>query len=119
MSSSDKDKMPRVGLRLASEILAEVSGGDVDKEIAVQLAETVQACQNSGKKGKVVLTINVAPGPKMIGLSVDVKATKPRPTLEAALMYTDEKGSLFVENPRQGKLFDGPKVVNPTNGGEN
>ena len=117
---SDKEKMPRVGPPRFSETIAEMSEGDIDRDISDQLRQVVQACEATGKKGKVVITVDVVPGQKLVGVAVTTKTTIPRPALQSSHFFTDERGGLHTENPRQQKMpFDGPRSILPDNKPEN
>lgn len=110
-------KERRVGLRPFDEILAEMSQGDVLRELTTELAKVVHACEDTGKKGDLVVKFKIAPGPKMVHVACDIKATIPRPSLEATSFFVDADGSLSVDNPKQTELFKGPQPVK--NDGEN
>jgi len=116
---SDKKKEARIGRRPFTESLQDMAGGDADKELTRQLCDLVSACTERGKKGKMVVTFDVVPGPKLVQIGVSIKTTVPQPALEATQFFVDDTGSLHRENPRQGKLFDGPKVVSNEPDGEN
>jgi hypothetical protein len=119
MSDADK-KDPRIGMRLFSEIVPSLADGDLDREMSSEIAKVVLACEATGQKGKVVLTIEVKPGPKMMGLVTSIKTTAPRPALQPTHLFTDERGGLHTENPKQVKMAYGPRAVpGPTNDGEN
>lgn len=106
-----KAKATRIGLRPATEILADMAGGDVERELTALMGEVARACDGTKKKGKITITLNFNPSPKMMAMTAEIKATIPKTPLEATSFYTDDKGGLHIENPRQTKLFDGPKVV--------
>lgn len=112
---SDKNE-PHVGRRAFGDVLQDLAGGDVEKELTRQLGDLVMACSGTKKKGKLQITINVEPGPKLTAITVNVKATVPQPSLEATQFYTDDAGALHRENPRQQKMFDGPKIVSKPEG---
>jgi hypothetical protein len=117
--SDKKQSGPRIGIRPFTDVLQDLAGGDVDKELTAQLAELTRACEATKKKGKLVITLNVSPGPKMMGVGVDIKVTIPKTPLESTQFYTADNGGLHMENPRQSKLpFDGPRSI-PSNDPEN
>lgn len=107
-----KEHKLSVGLRPFTEVLGDLAQGDVEKELTTQLAEVVRACEATGKKGALTIKLNVAPGPKLMTMSVEAKTTIPRPSLEATSFYTDDKGSLHIDNPKQTTMFEAkPRIV--------
>lgn len=109
--SKEQSKEKRIGLRPFSEVVTDMAGGDVERELTSLLGEVVRACEGTKKKGKLTITLNIAPGPKLMQMTADIKATVPKTTLEATAFYTDDKGSLTIDNPRQTKMFDGPRAI--------
>lgn len=88
-----------------TEILDDMSDGKVSQQLTTDLAELVEAVEETGLSGKVTLTITVKPdGKGRVVTAGSVKTTKPRPKLEASLFFTGSKGSLHREDPRQQKL---------------
>lgn len=122
--SRDENKVRRVGLKPFAEIIEEMSDGDVEKQLTNQLAEVVRACEATKKKGKLTVTFHIVPGPKMMAMAVDIKATIPKPAIESQQFFVDDKGGLHIENPRQTAMpfSSGPKSVttpdNNDNGGD-
>ncbi len=120
MSADKNKKEPRIGLTLFSELATELAQGDFDREVTGELAKIAQACEATAQKGKLVITIELKPGPKMMGVTTSLKSTIPRPPLQTSQLFIDDKGGLHTENPRQTRLaFDGPQVVKQTPDGEN
>lgn len=114
MSTDKSKKEPRVGLTLFSELAVELAQGDLDREMTGELAKAAQAAEATGQKAKVVLTIELKPGPKMMGVIASVKSTIPRPALQASHLYIDDKGGLHTENPKQSRIpFGEPQIVKP------
>jgi hypothetical protein len=113
---SEKPKGRRVGLRPFVEILGELSGGDIERDLTVGLNEVVKAVQDVGKPGKLTITIDVRRGPKMIQVSASIKQNVPKMPREVTAMYVDDTGNLQVENPRQTAMFSGPRPVEDDGG---
>ena len=116
MAAKDKDS-PRVGVRQFGEAVGEMAGGDVERALSIQLGELIRACDATKKKGKLTVTLNVAPGPKMMQISADIKATIPKPPIESQTFFCDDKGGLHLENPRQTKMPFEPSIVGASGGG--
>lgn len=110
---ANKDQPRRVGLRPFAEIVGELAQGDVERALTTQLAELVRACDATKKKGVMTIKLNVNPGPKMMTMTADIVTKIPKPPIEATAFYTDDKGSLSIENPRQTNMgFGRPELVN-------
>lgn len=69
------------------------------------LASLGKACIDTGKKAKLVVTLELDPE-GAIGLQVkgQVKAAPPEPNTTAVLVFTDRKGGLTFDDAEQGKL---------------
>lgn len=116
---NDAKKPPRIGIRPFAEIICDLAQGDIERRLTEELAQVVRACESTSQKGKLVITLSVEPGPKMMCLKIATKQTIPQPAMEATQFFSDDKGGLHVQNPRQTQMFDGPKSILPTNDGEN
>ena len=76
------------------------AGGVVETADEV-LREVVSAVLKTGKKGKVSITMNVAPnGDKGLEVSCDVSATAPRMSFGKSFFFGDEDNNLTRESPR-------------------
>jgi len=105
MSPNPKDSTgSRIGLRPFGEILLDISGGDVERRATSILAEAVRAAEATGKNATVTISLKIAKTPKGIQILGDVASKIPREPLESTFFYTDDRGSLLKENPRQGAL---------------
>lgn len=87
--------------------LQEQRRGVAHTEISEALAELVQACVQTGKKGTLTLQIAVQPikdadGTVYITDGVTVKA--PRPDARPSMFFTDDHGNVSRQNPRQAEL---------------
>lgn len=101
-----KDKLSRVGVRSFGEILADLAGGDVEKRLTNDLAELVRAVEEVGKDGVLTIKLTVSRGPKTMHIATSWDCKTPKAPVEATAFFSDERGGLHVENPRQGKLWD-------------
>jgi hypothetical protein len=103
-------QIARVGVRSFSEILIDLASGDVEKRLTNDLAELVRAVEETGDKGKLTLTLDVSKGAKLVSVTAKVESKLPRAPLENTSFFTDERGGLHVENPRQAKFpFGAPQ----------
>lgn len=92
-----------------SSVLSELGRGVVLDTLTDELAAVVLAVVESGKKGKIVLTVAVAPNGETVILSGEVKSTRPRSPAPNSLFFTSADGSLTRHDPKQPSL--------PLNGG--
>lgn len=92
--------------------LREFGHGRTAKVLGRRLAEIVLAAEVTGKKGKIVLTIDVASQGGIAEVRASIKATKPEPALLGGAYYVTADGRLVTEDPRQmslpGKIIDAP-----------
>ena len=87
-------------------VLTAAHRGDFMDELDDELREVVDAVRESGKKGKVVLTIAVEtakPGSDILSFDVTSKATVPKADRLSTVFY-DSQGRLAREDPRQIKM---------------
>lgn len=91
-------------MRTISDILAELDEGQTAERATALLAEVVQAVMETGKKGRLTISLAVSKQNKMAMLKADIKATKPEPATEASMFFVDDEGALRRDDPRQQKL---------------
>ena len=90
-----------------SKFLEEFGHGATNKQATDRLQKLVKACQETGRKGKMVITFEVAAGAgpgALAELRASIKTTEPQPTLPGDTYYVAEDGSLVVDDPRQQAL---------------
>lgn len=97
-----------------AELLAEMSHGEVDRLATRKLREIIKACQETGKKGSVTVTLAIGSDPRLCEIAASIKTTKPEPKVPGQSYYTDEDGNLHEEDPRQQKFP--AKVIDVNNG---
>lgn len=72
-----------------------------------QLGEVIAAVREQGKKGRLTLTIDLAPMknvPDAVEVTAKVKAAPPEPPARAKAMWPTEAGRLETSDPRQAQL---------------
>lgn len=94
----------RIGIRSFGEILIDLASGDVEKRLTNDLAELVRAVEETGDKGTLILKLEVNKGPKVTHVSAKIETKLPKTPLESTAFFTDERGGLHVENPRQARF---------------
>ena len=85
-------------------ILSELDDGDFVDKCSFQLSEVVRAARKSGKKGKVVVTLEIEPDENQIIINSKVDAKVPMPATPQKIYFATDAGELVRESPRQEKL---------------
>lgn len=104
-SPPSPDAGPRIGPRPFGVVIAELADGDLERRLTAEFADLVRAVKETSKAGKIVLTIAADTDGKMIRVVADTKVTLPRPAIEGTAFFSDDRGGLHRENPRQTKLW--------------
>jgi hypothetical protein len=97
-----------------ADVLSEISKGVVADDAATQLARVVAAVKATGKKGKVTISIAVAPFPgneEIVKVSGTVAASTPKAEAPTSIFYQDEDGNLTRNDPNALALFPDPAGV--------
>lgn len=92
---------------LFSEFIKNYRNGVLDERLTLDLKKVVTACKQHSKMGQLKLIISLKP--KSIGeMEVSIKHEKKIPERDTFdnIMFTDNKGDLFEDDPQQLKLFD-------------
>jgi hypothetical protein len=95
-------------VRPFADVLSEISKGTVADEAATELAKLVAAVQETGKKGSVTVTIQVAPykgNDEVVNVSAAVIAKPPRAETPTSIFYTSADGNLSRNDPNALPLF--------------
>lgn len=103
--------------------LLEQSGGKTHEELSEALYDLVGRVRDTGKKGSVSLTVNVAPLKGDIDVLVvadEIKLRLPEHDRKASLFYPDKDGNLTRRDPNQlsfdEQLREVPANVDPKTG---
>lgn len=106
--------------RGAMQVLPEMRGGALVKEITEALHEVTEAVLANQKGGKITLTLDIKPGQgadNALVIKDTLKVTTPKPTLNSTIFFADSKNSLTRNDPNQLELQGitvvrhGPKPV--------
>lgn len=92
-------------VRPITDTLRLLDGGAFLDQASQQLADTVKAVEQTGKAGKLTITLDlktVSGG--AISITPKVKAGIPEPKPDSTLLWATVEGNLSVENPHQQKL---------------
>lgn len=100
-----------------AEWLTDISHGTTNQRAGQLLRELVTACAETGAKGKLVLTFNVAVDDGRAEVKPDIKVTKPGKKLPGAHFFATDEGALVTQDPRQLSLPVKTLGVTPIKGG--
>lgn len=119
---ASKDTEPE-GLDFA-DVIRDLGHGATNTQASKLLAELVNACEATGGKGKLTLTISVnAPGGGLAEIAATAKATVPQPKLPGGTYFKTKTGGLVTEDPRQttfgAKVLAMPPIKRNTDDGGN
>lgn len=94
--------------KLLTQILGEIRGGVFVNAASAELSELVERIQESGKKGSISITLEIAPhGKNNREMHVTPKLTVKKPaapdTTEAGIFYA-VRGDLVRDDPEQRRL---------------
>ncbi len=81
--------------------------GQVLNDLSAAMREATEAAQLQGKKAVITLKINIEPAAKAAGAVVvtdDVKVKLPEPQTRGSFFFSDDRGNLFRDDPRQKEL---------------
>lgn len=95
-------------VRPFADVLSEVNKGLVADEAATRLAELVAAVRETGRKGTLKLTIEVAPfsgNDDIVKVSGSVDLRAPRAEPPASIFYPDDSGNLSRNDPNTLPIF--------------
>jgi hypothetical protein len=88
--------------------LSEMRKGELLEELESELTDVVRAVRESGKSGKLTLTIVVKPASKgdvsQLFVDADVKASKPKADRASTLFFADETNQLSRRDPKQFEM---------------
>lgn len=93
--------------RAFAEVLKEVRDGNLATELAAKMQDLVARVKETGKAGKLQLTLTLAPLNKgsMLALRDDIKLVLPEPEREdTTFVFATDDNDLTRRDPRQPKL---------------
>ena len=99
-----KKEVPQI-----AHVLAQINHGALADEAAAMLADLVQEVTHIGRKGKLTLTIQVAPftgNNDTVQLSGKAVVTPPAHDPHAGVFFFTGDGALSRNDPRMNTLFD-------------
>ena len=87
-----------------TETLRLLDGGVFLEDCAEKLAEAVKAVDETGKAGKVTITIDLKKSGGAIAVTGKVTNTAPEGPPDTTLLWATVEGNLVLDNPAQRKL---------------
>lgn len=94
--------------KLITQVLAEIRGGVFVNEASKELGELVERIRDSGKKGAITITLEIAPSGKdnrIMTVKPKLALKKPAaPETDEASIFYAQRGDLVRDDPEQRKL---------------
>lgn len=87
-----------------AEFFEEFGKGATNRVASERLREVVKACAETGRKGKITITLEVGSAGGVAELRAKISVTKPEPALPGGVYFATQDGALVEEDPRQLKL---------------
>jgi len=95
--------------------MQEHRSGATSEDISDKIRELVAAVTDEGKGGKITITLSIKPMGKGDGLevSVETKASLPKPTPGVSIFFASPENALVRQDPRQSlmELREAPKAI--------
>lgn len=91
--------------RSFADVLRDLSGGATYEKLSLDLADVVQAVNETQKGGTITLTLAIAAnGPGSVTIAESVKTKVPEPAKGKTLFYATTTGHLSRNDPRQTEM---------------
>ena len=101
-----------MSIRPITDTLRQLQGGQFLDECSEQLAALVRGVDETGKAGKLTITLALKKSSGAIEIAAAVTNKTPEPRPDTDLLWPTVEGNLTVDNPNQRKLD--LKVAEPT-----
>ena len=92
------------GIRPITDTLRKLQGGVFLDECSEQLAQLVKGVDETGKPGKLTITLALKKSSGAIEILANVTNKTPEPKADSDLLWPTVEGNLVVDNPRQQQL---------------
>ena len=100
--------MPNQGKMTFAQMLLELNGGDVERELSGKLTELVAAVKLVEKPGSMTLTLKVKPatkgGAEVVFVTDEIKTRVPEFDRASTLFFIDDENQLRRQDPRQANI---------------
>lgn len=96
-----------------AEFITDLSHGSVNQRLTEDLAQVVEAVQETGRVGELTIKLNVKLEGGMAVVNTEIKSKAPRAPLPGTMFFVGNNGSLHREDPRQTKMksLDAPRLA--------
>jgi hypothetical protein len=96
-----------------NQLIAELHQGRTADEATRALKEIVEAVQETGNKGELVLKIKIEhnQGLDVLEFNGAVSAKRPSATYPSYMLYTTPEGNLTRDDPKQMNMFESKNVT--------
>lgn len=102
-----------MSIRPITDTLRMLQGGVFLDLCSTTLAQVVKGVDETGKAGKVTITLDVTKSGGAVALLAKVTDKTPEPKADADLFWPTVEGNLSLENPNQRKLDLQPVESSP------
>lgn len=96
-------------MKYVTDILREIRRGKLNELASAKLQEVVLAAKETGKKGQLVITIDVIPddtdGDGRMQVAAKYTAKVPQPEVGDSVFFATDDGDLIRTDPRQGDML--------------
>lgn len=93
-----------MSIKPITQTLALLQGGTFIDQCSEMLAETVKGVDETGKAGKITITLDLKKSSGAISIAAKVTNKTPELAADADLMWPTVEGNLQLQNPKQSNL---------------
>lgn len=93
-----------MSIKPATDTLRLLEGGAFLDKASEKLAELVRSVEETGKAGKLTITLDLKKAAGAIAIKSNVTAKVPEPKADETLLWATVEGNLTVQNPNQRSL---------------
>lgn len=93
--------------KLATEQIAVINGGWLDRELGEALSEATRATLAHGKQAEITVKLKIQPqniAQGTVKISHDVISKLPKEKREGGIVFVTPEGNIQADDPAQGKL---------------
>ena len=87
-----------------TQLISELHHGEIEQRLTSELAELVEAVQETGKLGTLTIKLHVKKEGSVAAVLIDSSLKKPKHPFHGSIMHFGQNGALLSEDPRQLKL---------------
>lgn len=91
-------------MRTIAEVFGTLHGGTFADECADELKQLVRKVDETGKAGKLTITLDLKKAGGALSIDAKVTSKTPEPKADADLLWATVEGNLSLQNPAQRNL---------------